>query len=95
MEVVHYLHRKLSNPAQLLEQFFALDGVTVAELTEDDINEATVVLQSYPHAGIGGRDATVLAAMQRYNVSRLWTHDSGLKRIGDKAEWLEIIDPVE
>ncbi|OLZ39481.1 hypothetical protein A6E15_00115 [Natrinema saccharevitans] len=94
MEVVHYLHTQLDEPRDRIDRFLRLEDVLVADLTPDDVEAATDVLNSYPHAGIGGRDATVLAAMQRYDVSRLWTHDSGLQRVGADLEWLDVTDPV-
>ena len=42
---------------------------------------------------IGGRDATILAAMNRFNVRKLVSHDEGFKRLaGDGL--IEVIDPV-
>ncbi|ELY54280.1 hypothetical protein C493_12774 [Natronolimnohabitans innermongolicus JCM 12255] len=95
MEVVHYLHTQHPESETLSTRFLGLDGVSVADLTRTDVEEASALLRDYPHVGIGGRDATVLAAMQRYDVSQLWTHDSGLKRMADELEWLDVTDPVE
>jgi hypothetical protein len=33
--------------------------------------------------------------MERHDVSRLWTHDEGLKRLGERLDWLRVTDPVE
>lgn len=94
MEVVHYLHTQLTDPDELLDRFLFLEETLVAELRREDIEAATELLGTYPNTGIGGRDATVLAAMRRYDVSHLWTHDNGLKRVGADLEWLEVTDPV-
>lgn len=94
MEVVHYLHTQLTDPDELLDRFLFLEETLVAELRREDIEAATELLGDYPNTGIDGRDATVLAAMRRYDVSHLWTHDNGLKRVGADLEWLEVIDPV-
>lgn len=94
MEVVHYFHTQFEEPDERVDRFLGLEDVLVADLTSEDIEVGADILRSNPHAGIGGRDATVLAAMQRYDVSRLWTHDTGLRRVGETADWLEVTDPV-
>ena len=48
------------------------------------------MLKRYSHIGIGGRDATILAMMDRAKIQRLMTHDEALK----KVDWLEAVDPV-
>lgn len=95
MEVVHYLTNNLRDSDGAVDRFLALEDTTVAELTESDVDRAVGLLDAYPETGIGGRDATVLAAMERYDVSRLWTHDESLKRLGDRLDWLSVTDPVE
>lgn len=94
MEVVHYFQTQLEHSGGRIERFLTLEDVLTAGLTTEDVETGADILQSHPHAGIGGRDATVLAAMQRYDVSRLWTHDIGLRRVADDLEWLEVTDPV-
>lgn len=95
MEVVHYLTNQLADGEGAVDRFLSLEGVTVADLTEDDVSAAASLLSSHGETGIGGRDATVVAAMDRYDVTRLWTHDEGLQRLGETLEWLEVTDPVE
>lgn len=94
MEVVHYVDKQARDADQLIEQFLSLEDVHVADLTATDVVRASKILQSHPESGIGGRDATVLAAMERYDVSELWTHDTGLHRVGDEINWLSVVDPV-
>ncbi|THE65362.1 type II toxin-antitoxin system VapC family toxin [Salinadaptatus halalkaliphilus] len=95
MEVVHYLEGQLSESRASTNRFLSLEDVVTAELTAADVERATEHLQTHPHVGIGGRDATVLAAMERFDVAELWTHDGGLQRIGDELDWLRVFDPVE
>ena len=95
MEVVHYLHTQLAENESVIDRFLRLEDVTVADLTATDVTTAAEYLASYPDTGIGGRDATVVAAMERYGVDELWTHDEGLKRLGDRLDWLTVRDPVE
>lgn len=95
MEVVHYLSNQLAESEPVIDRFLALEDVTTAQLTEADVGAASDLLADHEHTGIGGRDATVVTAMERYDVSRLWTHDDGLDRLGDELDWLTVTDPVE
>jgi hypothetical protein len=52
-------------------------------------------LAAHDQTRIGGRDATVVAPMDRYDVTQLWTHDGGLVRFGKRLDWLDVTDPVE
>lgn len=94
MEVLHYATNQMDDSRTLLETFFSGEDVTVSDLTSADVERAAELLAAHEHAGIGGRDATVLAAMERHDVSRLWTHDEGLKRMDDRLDWLDVADPV-
>ncbi|MFC6756476.1 MULTISPECIES: type II toxin-antitoxin system VapC family toxin [Haloarcula] len=95
MEVVHYLSNQLADSGETVDRFLRLSNVTTADLTERDVAAGANLLETHAQSGIGGRDATVLAAMERHDVSRLWTHDEGLKRLGDSLGWLTVTDPVE
>ncbi|MFD1647686.1 type II toxin-antitoxin system VapC family toxin [Haloarchaeobius litoreus] len=95
MEVVHYLQHQLADSQQAIDQFLHLEDVTTAELTQNDVSAAAETLHSHPDTGIGGRDATVVAAMDRNGVTELWTHDGGLKRLEASLDWLTVVDPVE
>ena len=94
MEVVHYLTNQLTNSDAPVERFLGLEDVTVTDLTSEDVDRAATLLADHDRTGIGGRDATVLAAMERHDVGRLWTHDEGLKRLDDRLDWLTVADPV-
>jgi len=93
-EVLHYAMNQLVNSDGVMETFLTGQDVTVADLLVEDVERAAELLRTYEHVGIGGRDATVLAAMQRYDVSRLWTYDAALKRTGQRLDWLEVTDPI-
>ena len=94
MEVVHYLTNQLADSEEPVDTFLSIEDTTVAALRPDDVERAGTLLADYPHSGIGGRDATVLATMERHDVSRLWTHDEALLRLGDRLDWLDVTDPV-
>lgn len=95
MEAVHYLFRQLAESEAAIERFLNLEQTTVASLVSADVSGAVEILRDHEVAGIGGRDATIVAAMDRSDVSDLWTHDEGLKRLGDRLDWLTVMDPVE
>lgn len=95
MEVIHYLTRQLSRSEPYVDRFLSLSAVTVADLIADDVAAAAELLDEHGETGIDGRDATVLAAMDRFDVERLWTHDEGLKRLGQRMDWLTVSDPVD
>jgi predicted nucleic acid-binding protein len=94
MEVVHYLTNQLEESERAIEHVLGMEDATVAALTPADVERAATVLSRHDDAGIGGRDATVLAAMERHDVTRLWTHDAALKRMGEELDWLDVTDPV-
>lgn len=95
MEAIHYLHNQLAESQAAIDRFLYLGDVTVAELMMEDVTIAANLLATHPHTGIGGRDATIVAAMERYDASELWTHDGGMKRLGNRLDWLTVVDPVE
>lgn len=95
MEVVHYLSNQLADSETAIDRFLSLADVSVGDLTQTDVAAASDLLAAYPQTGIGGRDATVIAAMDRYDIDRLWTHDEGLQRVGERLDWLDVTDPVE
>jgi len=94
VEVLHYVTNQLDSGHRILDTFLAGEDVAVADLTADDVERASDLLAAHEPAGIGGRDASVLATMQRRDVSRLWTHDEALLRMGDRLDWLDVTDPV-
>lgn len=93
-EVLHYASKQLADRSAVFQTFLTGEDVSVAELTVEDVERAADLLTTHDQVGIGGRDATVLAAMERHDVSQLWTHDEALCRMDDHLEWLEVVDPV-
>jgi len=92
IELSHFLIKNLGpiNGKKKLDVFLGFPATTV-ELDYEQVKEAIDQLCEYSHAGIGGRDATLLAAMKKMKTKRILTHDDTFKRI----DWLEVIDPVE
>jgi predicted nucleic acid-binding protein len=91
LEVVHYL-RNLEE-AEFLSTMDKLRNLTTLKLADLDAataDEALRVLASHSDAGIGGRDAVVLATMQLHGVKRILTHDRDFRRI----KGIRVIDSI-
>lgn len=91
MEVAHFLIKNLG-PVLGKEKLdiFLRFPMQVDELTLDLARGAVDELSKYSHLGIGGRDATLLASMQRRRAGRIMTHDEALKRVPG----IKVVDPV-
>ena len=91
-EISHYLIKSLGSIKgkekinKLLEFSFI-----IKDFDYDLLLIAIDMLSSYTHTGIGGRDATILATMKKFNVKQLVTHDKAFKKI----DFIQVIDPVE
>jgi predicted nucleic acid-binding protein len=94
MEVVHYLANQQSESEHLVSQFLDLNDVTTVPLTTADVRRAGDILHEYANSGIGGRDASVLAAMDRCGVDTLWTHDAAFRTVAAELG-VRVVDPVE
>ncbi|ESS07741.1 MAG: putative nucleic acid-binding protein, contains PIN domain protein [uncultured archaeon A07HN63] len=94
MEVVHYLANQQSESEHLVSQFLDLNDVTAVPLTTADVRRAGDILHEYANSGIGGRDASVLAAMDRCGVDTLWTHDAAFRTVATEFG-MRVVDPVE
>lgn len=95
MEVVHYLTNQLSDSETPVRRFLNLEGQTAAALSPADVERAATLLHERPNSGIGGRDAAILAAVERYDVAELWTHDEDLLAVADRHPDLAAVDPVD
>ncbi|MDZ7688132.1 MAG: type II toxin-antitoxin system VapC family toxin [Halobacteriales archaeon] len=96
LEVVHYLVKNLRTDGGSAgpDSFLNLDGVVTKAVTSEDVKRAAEILSEHDETGLGGRDASLVASMEGAGVSVLWTHDTGLKRLGDRLGWLDVRDPV-
>ncbi|QSG03804.1 type II toxin-antitoxin system VapC family toxin [Natranaeroarchaeum sulfidigenes] len=95
MEVIHYLSNQVANSESTVARFLNLEGTAVAPLTTDDVRRANEILNAHQNTGLGGRDATILAAAERRDVTELWTHDTDMKRVADDSLDIGVHDPVE
>lgn len=91
MEVAHYLVKNLGavKGKEKLEQMLEFP-FKIVELDFGLTTDSVEKLAEYTHTGIGGRDATIVAAMKEEDIERIVTHDQAFKEI----EELEVIDPV-
>ena len=94
MEVVHFFANQFEDTKRYVDRLLGFEDLAVADLVIEDVERARELLVSHPHVGIGGRDASLVASMERRGVPELWTHDQGLKRLGDRLDWLTVKDPV-
>jgi predicted nucleic acid-binding protein len=90
MEVSHFLIKNLG-PVEGGEKvrIFLRFPLAVSDFDYRDPLEAIEMLKRYSRLGVGGRDATLLALMDRAKIKRMMTHDEALKRV----DWLDVVDP--
>jgi len=64
--------------------------LTVDALDSSLLRDSLRLLARFTEVGIGGRDASLLASMERHGVTRLLTHDATFRRV----DWVEVVDPI-
>ena len=91
IEVAHYLVKRLGAVAgkEAADLFLAFP-LTVDALDPALLRAALRLLARYSDVGIGGRDASLLASMERHGIARILTHDATFRRV----DWVEVVDPV-
>lgn len=94
MEVIHYLSDQLADSEAIVDRFLGLDGTAVAELTDRDVDRAAEILHEHANTDLGGRDASVLTAIDRSDVTDLWTHDEALASVARQFDGIDVTDPV-
>ena len=92
MEVSHYLYKALGaiTGKECMQALLQLP-INVIDFDYATLQEALTQLARYTHAGIGGRDASILAAMKQHNIQTLATHDKAFKSIST----IQVTDPVK
>lgn len=92
MEVAHYLIKNLG-PVEGQEKIDTLLGYPfrVVDFTYSLFESSVDSLARQSHAGIGGRDATILAAMAEAGEETLVTHDKAFRNI----DRVDVLDPAE
>ena len=94
IEIIHNLRRLAGLTPTVVYDYVSrimtLRTMKVEEFDRNLLTESMRSFEDYYRYGIGGRDATILAAMRRNDVSSIATHDRNILAITD----FERIDPV-
>jgi len=94
MEIVHNFRRRGRLPPELVYGYvlkmLMLRNMTVAPLDRELLHVSMHVFEKYYEYGIGGRDATVLATMLKWNADTIATHDENILKITD----FQRVDPT-
>ena len=97
MEVAHYLVRHFTekNARKKIETFINLTNIDIADFNRQALNQTVETLLAHAYTeGLGGRDATIIAAMKLQNIKKIVSHDDIFRRLANKLE-LEVIDPAQ
>ena len=96
MEVAHYLTRRLEEgeARDKLRAFTNLKTMKIHDFDKELMTSAVELLIVYGKGtGLGGRDASILATLEKHSIAQIVTHDAALseaaQRMGVKAT-----DPV-
>lgn len=85
MEVVHYIVKHFTEEAaqKKIEFFVNLRNMKIVDFDRQAMMETieTFIEHAYKD-GLGGRDATILAAMTSQNAKKIISHDNIIKKIG-------------
>ena len=90
MEVAHYLIKNLGAQGKRKMDVFLSFPMQVVDFDQYLAKRSIELLAKFSQTGIGGRDATILAAMEELGIKKLMTHDRAFKRIDS----IEVIDPI-
>jgi len=96
MEVAHYLARSFgeSEAREKIKSFIRLRNMNTVNFDRSLLNTALEFLAKYAWIyGLGGRDSTILATLQKVNIPMLFTHDRSLATLAHELG-VEIKDPV-
>lgn len=91
MELAHFLIKNLGPiiGRKKLQTFLEFP-IIIVDLDYNQAKKSLDFLYEYSHLGIGGRDATLLAAMKKAKTNTIITHDEAFKRL----DWLSVKDPI-
>jgi len=81
MEVAHYLIKSLGAKGKRKMDLFLSFPMEVVDLDHILAKRSIELPAKFSQTGIGGRDATILAAMEELGIKKLMTHDRAFKRI--------------
>jgi len=90
MEVAHYLIKNLGVQGKKKMDVFLSFHMQVVDFDQYLAKRSIELLAKFSQTGIGGRDASILAAMEELGIKKLMTHDRAFKRVNS----IEVIDPI-
>lgn len=90
IEVAHYLIKNMGSQGKKKMEVFLSFPIRIISFDQCLAKRSIELLAEYSQTGIGGRDASILAAMEVLDTRRLMTHDQAFKRI----EAIDVIDPI-
>jgi uncharacterized protein len=96
MEIAHYLVRHFAEEVarKKIAHFVNLRNLRILGFDTKLMAESIEQLLCYGYSdGLGGRDATIIAAMNSEGIQTLVSHDDAIKRIA-KRQPFTVIDPV-
>jgi predicted nucleic acid-binding protein len=90
VETLHYLVKRLGPLAggEKARVFMDYD-MPVYALDRSTLMLTRAKLCEFTHLGIGGRDASILATMEKEGIVSIMTHDQSFRRVPD----IEVVDP--
>jgi uncharacterized protein len=90
IEVAHYLIKNLGAQGKRKMDVFLSFPMKVVDFDQYLAKRSIELLAKFSQTGIGGRDATILAAMEELEIKKIMTHDKAFKRIDS----IEVVDPI-
>ena len=96
MEIAHYLVRHFAEEEakKKIEHFINLRNMKILGFDAKMMAASLDHLINFGYSdGLGGRDASIIAAMSSHGIKTLMSHDYALKRLSNKLIF-NVIDPV-
>jgi len=95
VEVAHYLAKRLSGPElkRRTSAMTRLVGTTIISFDDALLRGAIDLLAQHTQAGLGGRDATILATMAAYDADCIVTQNRVMKKVAVDLGFT-VIDPL-
>jgi len=91
IEVSHFLIKNLGTKGREKVDNFLKLPIKIIDFDYEQVLNSVKILAKHSNKGIGGRDATLLAAMTKVGTNRIVTNDSAFKRI----KGLKAINPTK
>lgn len=92
MEVAHFLIKNLGSKAGSEKvDIFLKFPMNIVEFGYEEMKKSIKLLAKHSLSGIGGRDSTLLASMEKTRTKKIVTHDDSFKKI----KGITVIDPVK